>query len=418
MSFIDLKFCYPECHSPASRPQEMDSYEFRENNFFSGNGLYPHLRISPMRRTIQRQLQGHTLLMLGPVSLHGVCPTDLPGKPERYSSLSPGNPAQTLSHGHTWKSLPKYPGQCQPGAGLANLRRFRSRPDQQGQKTLCRRELRDRIGTHSLCPGFHHHRSVFISFPLGHLSKEQRCHQASYPSGSAGQHSHSSYRYPRKGPRGQYSRSDYRRTWRHLYLRPWLSRFCTSAYGTTGSRILYHQGQEQLPVYQTLFPKRRQIKRGAMRSDRYPDKLLRQERLPIETQKNPLLRFRSKHTPGVFDQQRYPLSKDHRRSLQMPMADRTVLQMDQTAPENQGLLWHFGECRKNPNMDCHLRVCSGSYSQKRTETGPESLHNSTDFECDPFRENAHITSVFKERLRKFNPCLRQPVESIRLTLGQ
>ena len=259
MSFIDLKFCFPECHSPASRQQEMAIYEFRENDLFSVNGLYTFIRIPSMRRTIQRQLQGHTLLMLGPVSLHGFCPTDLPGKSEGYSSLSTGNPAQTLSHGHTRESFPKYPGQCQPGAGLANLRRFRSSPDQQGQKTLCRRELWDRTGTNSTRPGFHYHRSVFVSFPLSHLSKEQGRYQASYPSGSEGQYSHRSHRYPRKDPRGQHPRSDCCRTWRHLYLRSWLSRFCTSAYSTTGSRILYHQGQEQLPVYQTLFPERRQI---------------------------------------------------------------------------------------------------------------------------------------------------------------
>lgn len=172
MSFIDLKYCFPECHSPASRLQEMAIYEFRENDLCSVNGLYASIRIPSMCRTIQRQLQGHKLFMLGPVSLHGFCPTDLPGKPERYSSLSPGSLAQTLSHGHTWESLPKYPGQCQPGAGLANLRRFRSSPDQQGQKTLCRRELRYRTGTNSICPGFHHHRSVFVSFPPGYLSKE------------------------------------------------------------------------------------------------------------------------------------------------------------------------------------------------------------------------------------------------------
>src|SRR5271157_575500 len=418
MSFIDLKFCFPECHSPASRLQEMATYELRENDLFSVNGLYTPIRIPSMRRTIQRQLQGYKLLMLESVSLHGICSTDLPGKPERHSGLSTGNPAQTLSHGHTRKSFPKYAGQCESGAGLANLRRFRSSPDQQGQETLCRRELRDRTGTNSIRPGFHHHRSVFVSFPLGHFSKEQGRYQASYPSGSEGQYSHCSHRYPRKNPRVQRPRSDCRRTRRYLYLRSWLSRFCTSAYGTTGSRILYHQGQEQLPVYQALFPERRQIQRGAMRSDRYPHKLLCQERLPVETQESSLLRFRSQQAPGVPDQQLYTLGKDHRRSLQMPMADRTVLQMDQTAPEDQGLLWHLGECRKDPNMDCYLRVCSGSYSQKRTETGPESLHNSTDFECDPFRENALITGTFKERLHKFKPCPRQPVESIRLTLGQ
>jgi len=76
------------------------------------------------------------------------------------------------------------------------------------------------------------------------------------------------------------------------------------------------------------------------------------------------------------------------------------------------------KCGKDPNMDCHLRICSGSHRQKGNETGPKPLHNSTDFERDPFRENAHITSTFKEPLHKLNPCPRQPAESIRLTLGQ
>lgn len=62
------------------------------------------------------------------------------------------------------------------------------------------------------------------------------------------------------------------------------------------------------------------------------------------------------------------------------MADRNVLQVDQTAPENQGLLWHLGECRE----DTKYRVCASSHSQKRTATGPESLHNFTDFKCNHF----------------------------------
>jgi len=42
MSFVDLKFCFPKCHSPASRGQEMDTDEFRGNDLFSVNGLYTY----------------------------------------------------------------------------------------------------------------------------------------------------------------------------------------------------------------------------------------------------------------------------------------------------------------------------------------------------------------------------------------
>jgi hypothetical protein len=101
----------------------------------------------------------------------------------------------------------------------------------------------------------------------------------------------------------------------------------------------------------------------------------------------------------------------------MPMANRTFLQMDQTTPEDQGLLWNLGECGQDTNLDCHLSICAGGNRQKGAEPGPESLHNFTDFERQSFRENAHITSTFKERLLVFKPCPKQSTEFIRLTLG-
>jgi hypothetical protein len=60
MSFIDLKISFPECHTPASIKQEM-TYEVRENNLFTTNGIPSYSQISQMRRTIQRQLQGQEL---------------------------------------------------------------------------------------------------------------------------------------------------------------------------------------------------------------------------------------------------------------------------------------------------------------------------------------------------------------------
>jgi len=47
MSFIDLNFCFSQCHSPTLRLQGMVLYEFREHNFFSVSGLYPFMMKSP-----------------------------------------------------------------------------------------------------------------------------------------------------------------------------------------------------------------------------------------------------------------------------------------------------------------------------------------------------------------------------------
>ena len=51
-------------------------------------------------------------------------------------------------------------------------------------------------------------------------------------------------------------------------------------------------------------------------------------------------------------------------------------------------------------------------------TGPKSLHNSTDFEFDAFRKRTHLSNTSKCQLHKTRRPYQQPVESIRLTLGQ
>src|SRR3989338_4718595 len=51
--------------------------------------------------------------------------------------------------------------------------------------------------------------------------------------------------------------------------------------------------------------------------------------------------------------------------VQMPLASRVVLQMDQAAPADQGILWCHRECGQDPNLDRHLRLRAGSYHQER-----------------------------------------------------
>jgi hypothetical protein len=83
----------------------------------------------------------------------------------------------------------------------------------------------------------------------------------------------------------------------------------------------------------------------------------------------------------------------------MPSISRAVLQMDQTAPTNQSVLWHQRERAEDSNMDRHFCMRSRGHCQEAIEAGSEPLHNSTNFACDHIRENANFAGTFFTELR-------------------
>lgn len=157
---------------------------------------------------------------------------------------------------------------------------------------------------------------------------------------------------------------------------------------------------------------------GSMRPDRHPQGLLRETGLPGETPSHPILRFKERQTPCIPYQQFFSAGGDDRRTLSQSLAGGAVFQVDQAAPPDQGILWYHRKRRQDPDMDRNLRLCSGGDREKDLESGPQSLHNSTGFERDSFRENAYFTSTYEYTLRKQGEPPQQPVVFIRLTLGQ
>ena len=117
MPLIDLKVSFPECHTPASIKQET-TYELRENDIFTTNGIPSYPRISHMRCTIQRQLQGQKLHLLGPISLHGIRSTHLSGEPEGYPGMSQRNEIQALASAGTSLAIP-WPMPTRSGTGAS-----------------------------------------------------------------------------------------------------------------------------------------------------------------------------------------------------------------------------------------------------------------------------------------------------------
>src|SRR5882757_2414985 len=123
-----------------SRKETSD--EFRQNDLLSIDGFPSHLRVSQMRRALQRKLQTQDLFVLGSVSVYGFCSTDLSRELERYRSLFAVGCRQTLPSGHSQWSLSQQPCPRQSSSGLAYLCGLCPSVDSRGQTTLSKREAR------------------------------------------------------------------------------------------------------------------------------------------------------------------------------------------------------------------------------------------------------------------------------------
>jgi hypothetical protein len=148
--------------------------EWRQIDLLSIDGLPPLDPVSGMRRTLSWRLQTQEILLLGPISLHGLCPANISRELARHRSLPACQSNQALSHGHSWSHFAQHAGQRQLGARLAHLRRLRTSVDCSCARTLRRREFRGRVGPDGLRSRCYHHRFVSGTFPLGRVSQTQK----------------------------------------------------------------------------------------------------------------------------------------------------------------------------------------------------------------------------------------------------
>src|SRR5262245_32738580 len=197
-----------------SRKERTD--EFWPNDLCTTNGLSSYLRVSPLRRTLPRQLQTQELLLLGSISVHGLRATDLSREPARYRSLSACESNQALSSGHSRSRFTQYACECQLSARLAHLRRLRASAHQYRPPALSQRRLRHCPGTNRLRAGRHHHRFVPIVVSVGLLSPSQRRCQTAHPARPPWQYSNGRHYYSRPDSRCPSARRAYLRAGRFL----------------------------------------------------------------------------------------------------------------------------------------------------------------------------------------------------------
>src|SRR5690606_9877900 len=141
---------------------------------------------------------------------------------------------------------------------------------------------------------------------------------------------------------------------------------------------------------------RRSLHRSYLRSDDPVERSAFRRRLSGPPAENPVQGHENGENPRLFDEQLRASGAHDRGAVSVPLADRGLLQVDQTASSNQILLRHFRERREDPDLDRDLRIPLGRDPEEATRTRTESLHNSTDPERHALRESPRRTSSFDD----------------------
>ena len=374
----------------------------RANGFLATDRLSSQKTIRPMCSQIHRQLSSKDFFLFRSIPVYGFRPDNISSEPSRHRNLSEGNAAKTLPLRHTRKCFTQYIGKCKRTSRLENICRLRTCFDKQGSKTLCQRRLRNSIEPRGLCFGFNHHRFMSVTISMGKISQTQSRSQGTHADGLKRLYTHVYPHYRRKSPRCKYSRRADFGTWCNLHNGSWLSRLRSSLYFHPKPFIFHYKSQKQFRLQPYLLSPSRQDNRPSMRPDDTAQRFLRFAGLSCCSSSNQLLRHRNKQEVHISNKQLRTAGPDNRSTLQVPMADRNLLQMDQAIPANQNIFRHYRERREDSNLDCHQRLRSGSNCQKGTENRADFGRNPANSQHCTFLERLYETSTYEKSFAKRN----------------
>jgi hypothetical protein len=137
----------------------------------------------------------------------------------------------------------------------------------------------------------------------------------------------------------------------------------------------------------------RQNNRALKRSD---DSLQSAEKfaaIPRPSSTHHFLQCGHKQEVCVLNKQLYSGRIDNRSALQMPLEDRTLLQMDQTTPANQSVLWNIRQRRQNTNLDRRQHLLNRSHYEKRAGFEAEFIRNPAKSQHYSFSERPYYAST-------------------------
>jgi hypothetical protein len=369
----------------------------RQTPFCTGDGSSAYAYSAALYTALQRQSSHQAIQLPRPIPQHGIRTTHLPRKLARYRNLPQCSEQQALSYGYTHQRFSQYLGRRQRKARLAHLRRFCPVTDPHRSSSLCRRGSWPRTRRYGLRARFNNNRSLSIGLSMGAIPKNQGRSQIAYAARSAGQYP-IVYPYFRwQASRCQRTRSTSARVRRILCHGSRLYGLRTSVSAATGVGFLCHSSQVQFAVSKALLSPSEQGHRITLRSNHSAHWVLYRSTLSRQASSDQIPRRRDRQAVCFSDQQLQSSSTDDCLALSVSLADRTVLQVDQTAPANQVIFRYIGECSQDSGLDCSLCVCVGRHHQEATQYQDKSLFNSTDFESNRFRNNTYRSNAYRMR---------------------
>jgi hypothetical protein len=372
----------------------------RKDHLLATVRLLTKTPIRQMRSQIPRKPSDKNFFMFRPIPMYGVCPDNISSESSRYRNLSSRSSAETLPLRYKGKCFPNHTGQSKRKSGLEDICGLRTNPNKQSPNALCQRGFRYSTESRSLCSGFNNHRFVSFIVSMGKISQAQSRSKSSHTYGLKRLYSHVYPHYSRICTRCKYPRRTDFRAGRYLHHGSRLPRLRSFLYVHSKPFNVYYKGQKQFRLPPSLLSQGRQKHRPTMRPDNKAQWLLRITGLPCGSPANQLFRHRYKQKIRIFNKQLYSASFDNCVTLQMPLADRNLFQMDQAIPANQNIFRNYRKRSEDSNLDCYQRLCSGRNCQERTRNRTEFERNPANSQHCTFRESPYYTSTYEKCLAK------------------
>jgi len=370
------------------------------NSLLTTNRLLTKTAFRQMRSTISRQPSDKIFFLFRPVSLHGICPSNISSESARYRDLPAGNPIQTVSLRHTREYFQNHSGKGKRKSRLENICRPRAYFNKQSPNTLRQRRLWHSTEPRGLCSGFNNHRFMSVSVPMGEISQTQSSYQGTYADELKRLHTHVYPHYRRESPRCKYPRQSRFRTWRHLRYGSRIPRLRSPLYFHSKPFNFCHESQKQFRLPPSLLSQGRQNNRASMRPDDNAQRLLCIAGLSRCPSSNWLLRYQDEQEVYLSNKQLHSVGLDNCSTLQVPLADRNLLQMDQAIPSNQDVLRHQYQRCEDSNLDSYQHLRSGRNRQERTQNRAEFGRNLANSQHCAFRESLYHTSTYENYVAK------------------
>ena len=373
--------------------------EHWKNRFRSTARTFPLLRIFQMCRSISRRIQSKNVFVSEPVFSDGICPTHSTGKSPRYRNLLAGHAIETVPHRLSREYLPQHTRECKFTERLANIFRLRTYAHYYGPSIICERRLRRSTEKDGVCTRFNHHRSMPVIIPMGKVPKTQSRSQNAYAHGSSRQHSFIHPDYQWCCSRRKYFRFSSGRSRCILSARSRIPGFFPTPQHSFIPSVLYHSHQSQFPASTRIFTSGEKIFGNNIRSDRHAHRILLSKKISGQTSPYSLLRQGFSTAHHLSDEQLLACCNNDRPAVQMSVADRAVLQMDQAASSHQSILWNFVQCRQDTAVDRDCYIRSGSYSEETYEHRCAPLQHITGFKRHIVRKTTAVTGAFRAKCR-------------------